>query len=267
MTRSDLLPRDPSRCRVLLTGASGTLGRILAPALAAAGYRLRLSDIVPFPDPMPAGAEFVAADLGDAEAVARATEDMTDIVHFGGINGERDVAAIMRVNILGANHVFEAARKVGARVTYASSNHAIGFYRRGESVTTEDPFRPDSHYGLSKAYAETLGRLFFDKYGVENIHLRIGSCLPRPTEPRHLSTWLSPADLVRLVLACLKAPDPGFAVAWGISRNDRAWWRGGDGERIGYVPRDEAEAFAAEVGPATDDPIAARYQGGAFCSQ
>ncbi len=41
---------------VLLTGASGNLGRHLAKALAAHGWRLRLTDITPFPDPLPQGA-------------------------------------------------------------------------------------------------------------------------------------------------------------------------------------------------------------------
>ena len=41
---------------VLLTGASGTLGRVLTKALGAQGWRLGLTDITPFPDPVPAGA-------------------------------------------------------------------------------------------------------------------------------------------------------------------------------------------------------------------
>ena len=39
---------------VLLTGASGNLGRMLTKALAAEGWTLRLTDITPFPDPVPA---------------------------------------------------------------------------------------------------------------------------------------------------------------------------------------------------------------------
>src|SRR3712207_9306172 len=60
-------------------------------------------------------------------------------------------------------------------------------------------FRPDGYYGLSKAYGELMGRLYWDKHGVENVNLRIGSCFPEPTDARMLSTWLSYADLVRLV--------------------------------------------------------------------
>ena len=41
---------------ILLTGASGKLGRAIAPALARHGWTLRLTDIVPFPDALPPGA-------------------------------------------------------------------------------------------------------------------------------------------------------------------------------------------------------------------
>ena len=43
---------------ILLTGASGKLGRMLARALSTHGYRVRLTDIAPFPDPIPPGANF-----------------------------------------------------------------------------------------------------------------------------------------------------------------------------------------------------------------
>ena len=49
---------------VLLTGAAGNLGRMLAPALAAQGWALRLTDIAPFPDALPPGASFTRAEVG-----------------------------------------------------------------------------------------------------------------------------------------------------------------------------------------------------------
>ena len=50
---------------VLLTGASGALGRTLTKSLSAQGWTLRLTDIAPFPDAVPAGADFTRADLND----------------------------------------------------------------------------------------------------------------------------------------------------------------------------------------------------------
>lgn len=250
---------------LLLTGASGTLGRWLAPALAAAGYRLRLSDIAPFPDPLPEGAAFIPADLADAAAVAALAEGMRTILHFGGVSVERPWPEIIGPNILGVTHIFEAARRTGARVIFASSNHTIGFHRREAVLDAADPYRPDSYYGLSKAYGEMLGRMMADKHGVESVHLRIGSALPAPTEARHLSTWLSLPDLLRAVTAAIEAPHTGFAVVWGASANAARWWRGDDAARIGFAPQDDAARFGPL--PEAGDAVARLYQGGAFASQ
>ena len=259
--------RKPDRSRVLLTGASGNLGRVVAAGLASAGFRLHLTDLVPFPDRLPDGAAFAAADLTDVPALASACPgDVTDIIHFGGINTETSSDAILKANIHGTLNVFELARLRGARVVFASSNHTIGFYPRDRALTIEDPYRPDGFYGLSKAYVELLGRLYHDKHGVESVHLRIGSCLPEPRDTRHLATWLSYPDLIRLVLAALTAPAPGYAIVWGISRNTRRWWAGDDAEKIGYRPEDDAEGFAQSVVTEKGDAVTLAFQGAAHCT-
>lgn len=249
---------------VLLTGASGTLGRALAPRLAARGYALRLSDIAAFPDPLPAGAAFVQADLADEAAVRDLVRGTQAVVHLGGISTEKPFRPIIDANILGLTHLFEAAREDRQRVVFASSNHTIGFYARGERLSVRDPMRPDGYYGLSKAYGELLARMMFDKHGIESIQLRIGSCFPRPTEARQLSTWLSYDDLERLVIASLEADAPGYAVVWGVSANTRSWWGDDDAARIGYAPKDNAERFAPL--PETGDTVAQHFQGGGMAS-
>ncbi|MDR7032306.1 NAD(P)-dependent oxidoreductase [Mesorhizobium sp. BE184] len=249
---------------ILLTGASGTLGRVVAPRLSAAGYRLRLSDVKPFPDPIPEGASFVQADLADGAAVSGIVAGADAIIHFGGISAEQPFRPVIEANILGLTHIFEAARQGGQRVVFASSNHAIGYYERGRTLDTRDPMRPDGYYGLSKAYGELLGRMMFDKHGLESVHVRIGSCLPAPTEARHLSTWLSHDDLERLLIAAIEAPETGHAIVWGVSANAASWWGEDDAARIGYVPQDDASRFG--LLPEPGDAIAQRFQGGAFAS-
>lgn len=250
---------------LLLTGASGQLGRWLAPALAGRGHALRLSDITPFPDPLPAGASFVPADLADGVAVAELAAGVDRILHFGGISVERPWPEILGPNIIGVTNIFEAARRTRARVIFASSNHTVGFHPRDRVLDTTDPLRADGYYGLSKAYGEMLGRMMFDKHGVESVHLRIGSALPAPTEARHLSTWLSLPDLLRALIAAIEAPRTGHAVIWGASANAARWWRGDDAARIGFVPQDDAADFAPL--PEVGDAIARRHQGGSFTSQ
>ena len=79
--------------------------------------------------------------------------------------------------------------------------------------------------------------------------LRIGSFQPRPRERRELATWLSHADGMRLLQASLTADDVGFAIVYGASANTRRWWP--PDERVGFVPQDDAEAFADELDRAT----------------
>ncbi|GGG45904.1 uronate dehydrogenase [Caldovatus sediminis] len=255
---------------VLLTGASGNLGRMLARELGAAGWTLRLTDIAPFPDPLPPGAVFVRADLNDGVALLRQAEGCGALLHFGGVSVERPFEEVLGPNLRGLYHVYEAARRERARVVFASSNHAIGFHERpreGEPRLDLDcAFRPDGYYGLSKAYGELMGRLYWDKHGVENVNLRIGSCFPKPTDARMLATWLSYPDLVRLVAACVAAPRTGHAVIWACSDNPRSFWGRDHRERIGWRPRDSAEAYRAEVEGRLGDPVAERYQGGAYAS-
>lgn len=253
---------------ILLTGASGALGRMLARELAAAGHTLRLTDIQVFPDPLPAGTSFTQADLEDGVTILRLAEGCGVLLHFGGVSVERPFEEVLGPNLRGLHHIYEAARRERARVVFASSNHTIGFHEQGEPLDFDCSMRPDGFYGLSKAYGELMGRLYWDKHGVENANLRIGSCLPKPIDARQLSTWLSYPDLCRLVQACISAPRLGHAVVWGASRNPASWWSADHRDRINWSPEDSAEAWRPAIeGLVHADPIGRRYQGGAFCAQ
>jgi uronate dehydrogenase len=253
---------------VLLTGASGALGRVLAKSLSAEGWTLRMTDIVPFPDPLPARATFARADLNDGVAILRLAEGCGAIVHLGGVSVERPFEEVLGPNIRGLYHVYEAARREGARVVFASSNHSIGFHERTESIGADAQFLPDGFYGLSKAYGELMGRLYWFKHGVESVFIRIGSAFPEPVNARMLATWLSYADLSRLVVRCVVTERVGCCVVWGASRNGRmTWWRDDARERLGWAPQDSADPFAAQLAAkVSDDPVEERYMGGGFCS-
>ena len=119
---------------MLLTGASGNLGRALTKSLAAEGWTLRLTDIAPFPDAVPAGASFTQADLNDGVTILRLAEGCGAIVHLGGVSVERPFEEVLGPNIRGLYHVYEAARREKARVIFASSNHSIGFHERTETI-------------------------------------------------------------------------------------------------------------------------------------
>jgi uronate dehydrogenase len=255
------IPEKP----VLLTGASGALGRQLTKALGALGWRLVLTDIVPFPDTVPGNGRFVAADLDDGVAILRLAEGCGMILHFGGVSTEKPFEEVLGANIRGLYHIYEAARREKARVLFASSNHSIGFHERTEALDADTQFLPDGYYGLSKAYGELMGRLYWFKHGVENVNVRIGSCFPEPVDARMLSTWLSYADLARLCIRATLAEKIGSCVIWGASRNGRTYWRHDAREKLGWLAQDSADPYAAQLGgKVSDSPIQERYQGGAY---
>ena len=255
------IPEKP----VLLTGASGGLGRVLARGLGALGWKLVLTDIVPFPDPVPAGSRFVKADLNDGVTILRLAEGCGMILHFGGVSVERPFEEVLGPNIRGLYHIYEAARREGARVLFASSNHAIGFHERSEALDDDCQLLPDGYYGLSKAYGELMGRMYWFKHGVENINVRIGSSFPEPIDARMLSTWLSYDDLVRLCVRATLAEKVESCVIWGASANSRTYWRRDARDTLGWAPADSADGFAGQMGgKVSGDAVVERYQGGAY---
>jgi uronate dehydrogenase len=251
----------PAFRRVLLTGAAGRIGSALREGLRPGLEELRLSDRENV-EPLPGTPEtFVLADLLDAAAVAKAVDGIDAIVHLGGHPDEAAFGGLLGPNVEGTFNVFEAAREAGVtRVVYASSNHATGFYETKDRLVGEEPSRPDSLYGVTKVFGEALGHLYADKFHLQVVAVRIGSFESRPSEPRHLSTWLSHADAVRLFKACLSPVDVHFAVLYGVSANTRTWWPINQAMKaLGYEPQDNAEDFADEIGQGSD-----RWQGGRF---
>src|SRR5215472_5214598 len=243
---------------------------MLRPRLARPGRVLRLLDLAEM-TAAPAE-EVIQGSVTDLAAMTEACAGVSALIHLAGISGEAPWDQIAAANIYGSYVAFEAARRAGvARVVYASSNHAVGFTPRSEFPAADYAFpAPDTYYGVSKATGEALASLYHHRYGMDTICIRILTCAERPRNVRALSTWLSPDDAGRMFEACLTADRPGFRVIYGVSRNTRGSWASQrEAEALGFVARDDAEAFAAEViaahgEPRPDDPVLA-FLGGEFC--
>jgi uronate dehydrogenase len=255
---------------VLITGASGGIGTRLRSLLKGVYPHLRLSDLKT-PSDLAADEEFVAADLADLAAVERVVDGVDGIVHLGGHSVEGPWETILSANIVGCYNLFEAARRKGvARIVFASSNHAVGFYPRARRIGIDHHVRPDSRYGVSKAFGEALGALYADKHGLRVLSIRIGNVDDRPVDKRRLAIWIHPEDLVQLVRIGLEHPALHYEVVYGASDNERSWWDNEAAFRLGYRPQWRAEdyrdeALAAERGrPA--DPVGDLMQGGPFAS-
>ena len=177
---------------VLVTGAAGGIGTRLRQMLKGAYPNIRLSDLRRPADLAP-DETFVEADLASMTEVENAVAGVQGIVHLGGFSVEGSWDTILQANIIGCYNLFEAARRQRVeRVVFASSNHAIGFYPRRRRIGVDAPVRPDSRYGVSKAFGEALGALYAFKHGLRVTCIRIGNFGDAPVDRRRLSIWVSP---------------------------------------------------------------------------
>jgi uronate dehydrogenase len=256
--------------RILMTGAAGEIGTQLRNLLPPLYPDLVLSDVKRPPDLAPSET-FKSADLAIPAEVEAICEGVHGILHFGGFSVEGPWDNILQSNIIGCYNLFEAARKQGVkRVVFASSNHAVGFYPRQRRIGTDDAVRPDSRYGVSKAFGEALAALYAYKHGLRVTSIRIGNFADAPVDKRRLSIWLSPDDLVQLIRIGLEHPDIRYEIFYGASDNDRSWWDNEAAFRFGYHPEgrseDHREAALAAQAKLAADPIGDWFQGGPFCS-
>jgi uronate dehydrogenase len=256
--------------KILVTGAAGSIGTRLRKLLKGIYPAIRWSDIRK-PDGLANDEDFMLADLADYAQVERIAADVDGIVHLGGHSIEGSWDTIHNANIVGCYNVFEAAYRQGVkRVVFASSNHAVGFYPRAQRIGVNVTVRPDSRYGVIKAFGEALGALYADKHGLRVTCLRIGNVGDAPLDKRRLSIWLKPEDLVQLIRIGLEHADIHFEIFYGGSDNADGWWDNSNARRFGYKPqgraddyRDQAMAAQAKLDP---DAIGDRYQGGPYCS-
>jgi uronate dehydrogenase len=253
--------------KVALSGASGNIGRLLRVALPRRGIDLRSAGWPAPLEPLREGEDVVHGDLRDPGAVDRLLQGVEVLIHLAGTSVERPLPEIIENNLVGLHQVYEGARRNRVRrIVFASSNHAFGMYSVDDLLPLEAPFRADGLYGLSKVWGEVMARMYWEKHGIEGVSLRIGSFEPRPANFRHLSTWLGHEDAVELFACCITAPAVGYRAAWGVSANTRAYVTPTESVELGYHPRQNAEDYAAEILKQENplDPIARRYQGGAF---
>ncbi len=254
--------------KVVMTGAAGSVGTMTRPHLAGRFDRMIVSDrreITELHD----GETFVRAELTDMAAMERLLEGAEGVIHLGGQPVEADWDAVHSANIVGLYNTYEAARRQGVqRIVFATTNHVVGYYRRSRTIDHTAMPRPDSRYGVSKAFGEALGRMYADKYGLRVFNVRIGNADHQPVDIRRLSIWVSPRDLAQLFRIGLEHPDIHFEIVYGASRNARAWWDNSNAYRLGYQPQDEAEDYAESAHEASRDkpegPISAQFHGGPF---
>ena len=207
--------------RVLLTGAAGSIGRVLTVGLADRGHEVVGLDLVPQPDGIDGA--WHTADCADPDAVADvfaaefAESSLDAVVHLAGHPGEASLPDSL--DLARRHHRGAAGRDGRARRTPASSTAAPttrSATRRAPGCPTgcsrSRPGRgPDTFYGVAKVGGrgadEPLRRPARPRRRVAAGSARSG---PSRTTVRHLATWLSHDDCVRMVEAALTTPAPGL---------------------------------------------------------
>ena len=251
---------------IVLTGAAGRLGGQLRASLAVLCDELRLVDQQPVVAER-ANEVVHQFDLNDRAALDRVMAGAQAVVHFSGFPREANWETLLAANVSAVAGLWESARSAGVqRVVYASSNHAVGLYPRSELLTEQVLPQPDSRYGVTKVFMESVAGLYAAKHGMRGFGIRIGHCASVPTDARMLSHWIHPEDLAQLVEVGLTA-DYHNEIVYGASANSRSWWRNERALSLGYQPRHSADAHIERLAKVTTtDAVSEYFQGGSFAA-
>ncbi|MBT4889722.1 MAG: NAD(P)-dependent oxidoreductase [Rhodospirillales bacterium] len=221
--------------RVLVTGASGRLGKYVVEALGI-DFQVTAFDCNK-PD---FDCEFIQGDILDRVSVAQAVKNQDSVIHIAALDADAtgSESRFMQVNVEGVWNVFDCAREAGVkRIVHCSSVAAINISPENPPqylpVDIDHPADPKEVYGLTKLLGEKIARRFFVLGGMDII------CL-RPTyimQPDYLY------DVVKLSAEADGTQPPSPA-------SDPSWLSYGEvipGSRSFVDPRDVATAFRAAL--------------------
>lgn len=243
----------PGTPRLLVTGACGQLARQVIPVLRDR-YHLLLTDI------LPSGAEssgYLQADLASFEEVSPLMEGIDLVLHCAAVSHDEneigpeprklrcDEERILRANIHGTYHVFEAARRSGVRkIVYLSSLTSHLGNKSRPWYDSATPVEPANLYACTKIFGDNVGRLYAREHNVSVICLRLGQPYPLHarldevwrTNRRARSWFVTIEDINLAILASLET-ETRFGLYNIVSASDNQRFDISDAREIGYVPR------------------------------
>lgn len=145
---------------VLITGASGFIGKRLAGALAKADWHVRAAARDPALIPVVGGVERVTLpDLGHSADWSELLDGVTHVVHLAGIAhgpGSLPDALYARINAEAVGELAAQARGRIERLVFLSSVRAQAGLSADHSITEMDPATPTDAYGRAKLQGERL---------------------------------------------------------------------------------------------------------------
>ncbi|TWD80525.1 UDP-glucose 4-epimerase [Kribbella amoyensis] len=163
--------------RVLVTGASGFIGRAVVAALRSRGVPVTAVDREPPAAEWDDGVTVVTGDLAEQEVCIAAFETRPrSVIHLAALTSVlRSVDAPMRTfaeNVTITQVLLELSRGSGVdRFVLASTNAVVGDVGT-ETISAELPLRPLTPYGATKAACEMLLSAYSGSYGLATAALR-----------------------------------------------------------------------------------------------
>jgi nucleoside-diphosphate-sugar epimerase len=153
--------------RVLITGATGFTGRLLAGRLRQNGQ-----EVIAFSHGAD-GAGVRNIDLRDLHSLTQAFSQIrpSAVVHLAGIaaTDHSDIGEIYSANVVGTANLFAAlaVAKVEPQIVIVASSAQVYAAQNGAAPLTEDsPLAPQSHYAVSKRAAEDIARIYASRFPV-----------------------------------------------------------------------------------------------------
>lgn len=210
--------------RVLVTGASGRVGRHVVDALA--GEReVTVFDLVPPAQDVP----FIEGDVLHLGAVRKAMEGQDAVIHLAAVDlgVPARPEAYFGTNVMGTWNTVQAAREAGiVKVVLASSISAVGvgemrpdFPPESLPVDEAHAMKPAHAYGIGKLVVEDVARGFAHGGGISITCLRpvavvvesnLQRAVERAADPAHrwLAAYVTGEDTGRAFAAALEYDAP-----------------------------------------------------------
>lgn len=222
--------------KVVVTGAAGTLGRVLMEGLDRSKFEIVGIDREPI-----AGGVIIQTDLA-ARGIPRTWPELTEvikgadtIVHLAWDirEGGGKLSPIIPNNKVIAERILDLAQRLKVRLVILASSVHVNLGRfdyqprvvtrdhqtlHQYKVTERDVYRPSGAYGASKVYIEMLGQVYADR-GLDVVAARFGN-ITANDEPGEPPLWLSHRDLIQFVTKCCGSNLRGFHPLFALSGND-----------------------------------------------
>lgn len=190
--------------KILITGASGRLGRRIV-ALLAKTHEVTAFDMK---NVSSAAQHSIQGNILDTDAVKRAVRGQDAVIHLAAalVAHKLPDELLMRTNVMGTWHVFAAAAEAGVRkLVHTSSETATGVVFADPSrpplylpVDEDHPLHPAEPYGTSKAMSEEIAKMFALRGGMTVTVIRptlvaTETIAPKldalGTDPKNIDLW------------------------------------------------------------------------------